>query len=516
MYSDSINSSIALSRFADGLKLSAAVAVVEQFTTRESAVTIIEKVFRILGNEIMPLVGSDEAFHLFLNPDISEAHILDCSGKYCYRHVETSIRIALDKRDSVSWLYYASKASRQINSGIDLANNNALWEMLKKPSYYVVAPFCQRDIPLGYFVFTWKDDNKLPDFLMQHNTELREISATILNFLQQLVTRLLTNHRPIHRDTYLPRFMEATTTSVAILFADIRNFTSAFEAMRLRIPGEKQNYNPLVGLVKAYLAAASEIIAQPGIGRIDKFIGDGIMSTFGEYLTCKGATDKESEDNRQMVACMLAMYSAAMLIDAFTRLFAHFLELDGIKRFLKAYNERFDLHVGVGINFGEATFDYFGTTVANEEDSSKLIGGYLEYTAIGDNVNTAQRLESLASKPAEDVSIIERSQSHSGKPYTSPIMISRTCFLRTQPGLYRPNNESLSEYCRACVVLKGKNSIAETYEVSPNDINGDFLLLTLGNVGLDRLKEPIEKAWKDKRFIYSDRNAKDLIDKYCL
>ena len=514
-------------RYADGVKQSAIVGVVEQFSTREPTHVTLMRIFRILGTELSYLVRADEGYHLFLNPELNEAHILRCQDNERYENKKLGIRILLDDHDSLSWYYFADESASltdecwdEVKPATQLSN---LWEILEKPAFFALAPFCQRDIPLGYFVFVWRNPDSLPYLFKQEGAIIRESAVTTLNFLQGLVTKLVTNHHTLYRDTYLPTFMQPMPRRVAILFADIRNFTSAFEAMRLHIPGKDISPNPLVGLLKAYLAAASQIIAQPGIGRIDKFIGDGIMATFGEYLSCKATDGRTSEENQSIVSCLLAIYSGAILIDAFKKLFNHFLNLDSIKSFMLEYNERFDLKIGIGISFGEATFDYFGTSMLVDEDSSRLIGGYLEFTAVGDNVNIAQRLESIASKPVSEVSVFERGQSRSKRSpnHIAPIILGRTAFLRIQGGLIRPTSDtdgmSLAQHYRSTVALKGRGGVAEVYEIHPNEIGGDFLLRTLSFLGLNRLEHSIKQYWNETEgvFEFSDQRAKELIEKYC-
>lgn len=510
--------------FASWLKFSAVVAVVEQFSTHERMAVTLMKMFRALGMELQCLVRAEEVYHIFLNPDLNEMHILLCQGDEMYQNKKASIRIPLDGQDSWSWLFYKDKNIQLMENFCELIkpptkeDELKLWNLLEKPAFYAVAPFCQRDIPLGYFVFVWRDPKTIPDLFKREELKLRESAINILNYLQGFIAKLLGNHYSLYRDTYLPKFMEANSRPVAILFADIRNFTSAFEAMRLRISGSANFSNPLVGLVKAYLSAASEIIAQPGIGRIDKFIGDGIMTIFGEYLSCPSTEECSSEKNQALISCLLSIYSGAMLIDAFKKLFKHFLELETIQSFMKDYNERFDLKIGVGINFGEATFDYFGASMVSDSDSSRLIGGYLEYTAIGDNVNTAQRFESIAGRPVSEVSMIERSDGRikRNSNYTAPIILGRTVFLRIQAGLIRPRDGLLlADYYKSVIGLKGKGSVAEIYEIYPDEINGDFLLRTLTLVGLERISTSIKQYWKDGAFQFPDERAKELIECYC-
>jgi class 3 adenylate cyclase len=507
--------------YADALKMSAVVAVVEQFSTREDVPTMLKKVFRTIGIELNELLQADEVYHLFLNPDLKEAHRLDCKkedGGYQRFNADITV-IDLYRDNPNTWFYYVDS---NIDKNALIAQKQPflkqLYRLIDNPPFYSLAPFCWRDYPLGFFIFVWRDvNNSPPQLFKKEEVQLRESAISILAYLQELVTKLFTNHYPMYRDTYLPKYMEVIPRQVAVLFADIRNFTSAFEAIRLQAPKGNMS-NPLVSLIKSYLCAASDIIATPGIGRIDKFIGDGIMALFGEYLICKNDPDSRVKDT---VSCLLALYTSAMLSDAFEKLFKYFLNIKEIKDFLLDYTEEFTLKIGCGINFGEVHFDYFGTSIAPNQESSRLIGGYLEYTAVGDHVNTAQRIEGIANKPISSVNLIERSKyrSERSQSYTAPIIVSRPVFLRIKDWLKDPPGSlSIADYYKATAMLKGKGSVIDIFEIYPDEIKGKELLSELKRVGLDPLENSISAFWDNnaKRFNFSDVEAKRLIELYCI
>jgi adenylate cyclase len=137
---------------------------------------------------------------------------------------------------------------------------------------------------------------------------------------------------------------------VTALFADVRNFTTLSETSTPEL---------IVNLLNQYFSMVSEIIFKHS-GTLDKYIGDGLMALFG------------------------APYAS---------------ELDAIKavraavemqRAMVTFNERMKadnlspIQIGIGVNTGPAIVGYIGSE------------SRLDYTAIGDTVNTAARLESLA------------------------------------------------------------------------------------------------------------------------
>ena len=136
---------------------------------------------------------------------------------------------------------------------------------------------------------------------------------------------------------------------ISILFTDIRGFTTLSENLA---PEE------LVTVLHDFLNPMSNIIIEHG-GTIDKYIGDAIMALFGAPL--------ELPDHAPR-ACRTALHMVAALRDLGKEWAAA-----GRPQFL----------IGVGVNSGVAAVGNMG--------SDRLF----DYTAIGDNVNLASRLEGL-------------------------------------------------------------------------------------------------------------------------
>ena len=138
--------------------------------------------------------------------------------------------------------------------------------------------------------------------------------------------------------------------TITILFADIRGFTRISE----HAPPEK-----IVGLLNRYFSAMTDIIFAHG-GTLDKYLGDGLMALFG-------APTATPEDASNALNAAVAMQRRML----------------GISKELA--EEGFpELNVGIGLHTGEVTVGYIGSERRSE------------YTAIGDAVNTASRLESNA------------------------------------------------------------------------------------------------------------------------
>ncbi len=141
-----------------------------------------------------------------------------------------------------------------------------------------------------------------------------------------------------------------TNQTITILFADIRGFT-AFS--------EREKPEKVVGILNRYFTAMSEIIFAHG-GTLDKYIGDGLMAIFG-------APTATADDAKNAVKTAVAMQRRLPILNTE-------LQSEGFR----------SISIGIGLHTGEATVGYIGS----EQRS--------EYTAIGDAVNLASRLESNA------------------------------------------------------------------------------------------------------------------------
>jgi adenylate cyclase len=134
---------------------------------------------------------------------------------------------------------------------------------------------------------------------------------------------------------------------LSILFADIMGFTSR---------AERSQPEPLVALLNTYMTAMTNVIFKNG-GVVDKLMGDGIMAFWGAPLRAKNPA-------HDAVNCAIGMISAL--------------------NSLAAQDSRFsDIHIGIGIATGDAIVGNFG-------GEKKF-----DYSAIGDTVNLASRLEGL-------------------------------------------------------------------------------------------------------------------------
>ncbi len=137
---------------------------------------------------------------------------------------------------------------------------------------------------------------------------------------------------------------------VVIFFSDIRGFTPMSETM---------SPDDIATLLTEYFTEMVEIVFENG-GTLDKFMGDAIMALWGAPMA-------HEDDADRAMTCALDQHAA-------------------LEKLNKKWKEqgRPELGIGIGINFGEV----FAGNIGSDRR--------LEYTVIGDAVNTASRLCSTA------------------------------------------------------------------------------------------------------------------------
>lgn len=141
-------------------------------------------------------------------------------------------------------------------------------------------------------------------------------------------------------------------TNIAVLFVDVRGFTSMSE----RLADEPER---VVEILNRYLSLIADCILKNG-GTLDKFVGDAAMAFWGAPLP------KEDYVMHAARAAMDMVEGSQLLAEELERDFGQ------------------SVSFGIGIHLGDAVVGNMGSTQR------------MDYTAIGDTVNTAARLEANA------------------------------------------------------------------------------------------------------------------------
>jgi adenylate cyclase len=188
---------------------------------------------------------------------------------------------------------------------------------------------------------------------------------------------------------------------LTVLFSDIRGFTSLSE----KLPAEQ-----VVELLSDYLTELTDIVFKYG-GTVDKYVGDCIMALYNAPLD---QPDHALAAVRTAVAFQKATHEISDRWEAKTGL---------------------PVKNGVGVHTGEAVVGEMGSK------------GRSEYTAIGDTVNLAARLESIT------------------KDFKSPIVISEAT--------YQLVKGEFSARALGEVTVKGREEPVRIYAVLAEDTRKD-------------------------------------------
>ena len=159
-----------------------------------------------------------------------------------------------------------------------------------------------------------------------------------------------------------------TSREISVMFVDVRNFTSISSQLR---PEQ------VVEMLNVFFQNMVEIVESHG-GMVNKFLGDGLMALFG-------AADVEGNEFSRPHADG-AVRSAIEMV----------ARLDHINQMVATATA--EVSIGIGIHSGEAVVGSIGSIER------------LEYTAIGDTVNVASRVESLTKELGEQILITEETR----------------------------------------------------------------------------------------------------------
>ena len=179
------------------------------------------------------------------------------------------------------------------------------------------------------------------------------------------------------------------------LFSDLEGFTKLTHAVEPEM---------IARLLNDYLDRLSAVVLEHG-GTLDKFVGDAVVAFWGAPLS-------KPDDGTRAVQAALAMYRAG---EDFRRAVP-----DGVPPIGRTR---------VGVHFGEAIVGNFGGE------------GRIQYTALGDAMNTAARLESA------------------NKPLDTTVLVSREAMERSGLDLFRPMGR---------VTLRGRAQPVDVFEPVPD------------------------------------------------
>ena len=238
--------------------------------------------------------------------------------------------------------------------------------------------------------------------------------------------------------------LAARRRDITALFTDVAGFTSLVETLEP---------TALAKLLNSYFTGMTEIVFAHG-GTVAKIMGDALMVLFG-------APVDQHDHAARAVACAL--------------------DLDVFAEQFRQESLRDDLPIGetrIGINSGPALVGDFGG------------GLYFDYTAYGDTINTASRLEAankaVGTRICISSHVVERAPELAVRPIGDLMLRGRTDPLRTFEPLKSVDDAQVAAYAGAFAKLAAHDpgsraSFASLVGTNPDDPLANFHLRRLLN-----------------------------------
>jgi adenylate cyclase len=215
---------------------------------------------------------------------------------------------------------------------------------------------------------------------------------------------------------------------IFVVFTDLEGFTALSHAI---------DAQTVATLLNRYLDLLSDVVLQYG-GTIDKFVGDAVVAFWGAPIS-------RPDDGERAARAAYAMWQAG---EAFRQTVPEGVPPVGRTR--------------VGLHFGEAIVGNFGG-----EDR-------IQYTALGDSMNTASRLEAANKKLKTNVIASAEAATRSGLDWWRPM---------------------------GRITLRGRSTPVDIFDIAPNLPNG---ALTHIRTLLDRIALGDEKAHRELEALAAD------------
>lgn len=239
----------------------------------------------------------------------------------------------------------APRFGPSINAGIGFALVGAIWALglvLFTQANYLFDPIFPTLAALIFFA------SATTYFYQRTEHQRADIRRAFGQFVAPSVVRQLTAHPERLK-------LGGEVRELSILVCDIRQFSKIAEGM---------SAEELTSFINSFLTPVSDIVIDNG-GTIDKYMGDAILAFWNAPLDQPDHAERACRAALQIMACVRDL-NATWRREA---------ETAG-----RTYEE---VRIGIGVNTGEACVGNLGSERR------------FDYSAIGDNVNIASRLESL-------------------------------------------------------------------------------------------------------------------------
>ncbi|MEQ1752601.1 MAG: adenylate/guanylate cyclase domain-containing protein [Micropepsaceae bacterium] len=242
----------------------------------------------------------------------------------------------------VAWMAVVVAAAIQPGTYVVLPAGAEVWGAYSHPnylplikvSYDFVIFLC---IAAGLIVSVWRSR----ELVLAAATSEKARANLARHFSPKLLDELSSREQP---------FGAVRRQSAAVLFADIRGFTTKCETMA---PEDA------IAFLRQFHARMEDVIFRHG-GTLDKILGDGLLAVFG-------VPDQGAADAGDALACAFDMVQSVADWNEERR-----------------QSDQFSVQIGIGL--------HYGPVMTGDVGSERL----MTFTVVGDTVNVASRLQSLS------------------------------------------------------------------------------------------------------------------------
>jgi adenylate cyclase len=247
------------------------------------------------------------------------------------------------------WTIGRSKDNDIVIKDHCISRNHAILQSTETGDFYL--------IDLGSRNGTFVNGRRVAIPVTIHSKDQITFGQTEVQFYRPTPTNVGKQPHNLERDTQTSALHERRLTSVMVV--DMRNFTALTRQLDEKV---------LSSLIGNWFRHAGNIIRSSG-SWVDKYIGDAIMA-----IWFHGQAEVNQDD-------ILQIFQAITQLHNMTRALS------------EQYPLPFKLRIGAGVNTGYAMVGNTGS------------GEHPDYTAIGDTVNAAFRLESATKEMGKDLAI---------------------------------------------------------------------------------------------------------------
>lgn len=310
----------------------------------ELLTTVASLVVQIVENARLYQIVNDErsTLNAILQSATDPILLIDPQARLLLANSAALSRLQIDQKTHYGQPVDQFPALRAILPALDREGSTAL-EIEPQPHLHFsvsIAPVRGVDRKMLGRVVVFRDISPIKRLEQQERERVRSVFRRYVS--PEVAERLLSAGSD---------FGTPTERTVAVLFADMRGFTTLTEQLDAHVLVERV-------LNRFFTAMTDALYAYDGT--IDKFLGDGLIGVFGSPIS-------HPDDPQRVVMAAVAMQQA-------------------FARLAQIWREEltFEIGMGIGISYGSAVVGNIGSDQRQD------------YTLIGDVVNTASRLCSIA------------------------------------------------------------------------------------------------------------------------